>query len=278
MTLLSVETEQHLITTARRIRKNVLTAIHAVGTGHAGSSLSLIEILVMLYFRHLKIDPKCPNWEDRDWFILSKGHGSPALYATLAAAGYFSEERLQSLRQFGSGLHGHPVAGQLPGIDVSTGSLGQGLSIAVGLALGFMRQGRTNRVVCILGDGELQEGQNWEAANTASTFGVANLCCIVDRNGLQNDGDTETIMPLGDLCARFRAFGWQAMEIDGHNFQAIDKALWYARQSSVPCILVAKTVKGRGVSFMEGVVKWHHHPIDNNHLVLALSELDGALM
>lgn len=275
MNLLTTEREQYLVTTACHIRKNLLMAIHAVGTGHAGSSLSLIEILVVLYFQYLKIDPKKPNWEERDWFILSKGHGSPALYATLAAAGYFSEKRLRHLRKFGSGLHGHPVAGALPGIDVSTGSLGQGLSIAVGLALGFRQQGRSNRVVCVLGDGELQEGQNWEAANAASQFGLTNLCCIVDRNGLQNDGETEAIMQLGDLCSRFKSFGWQTIEIDGHDFNAIDKSLRLAQQSLVPCIIVANTIKGRGISFMEGVVKWHHHPISDEQLSLCLSELNG---
>lgn len=273
---LSTEAEEkRLRGIARDLRRALLRAIHEAQTGHAGSSLSLVEILVSLYFRHLRIDPARPHWEDRDWCLLSKGHGSPALYAALALRGYFGVERLSELRRFGSGLEGHPVAGKLPGVDVSTGSLGQGLSIAAGLAAGFKLQGRSNGVFCIVGDGELQEGQNWEAMNAAAAFRLMNLCCIVDRNRLQNDGPTEEIMPLGDLPARFRAFGWEAIEVDGHDLAELDEALLWARGGAGPRAIVALTVKGRGVSFMEGVVKWHHHPIDPSQLQAALAEIES---
>lgn len=272
---LTVAEERRLRGIARDIRRALLRAIHEAQTGHAGSSLSLVEILVSLYFLHLRIDPARPDWQERDWCLLSKGHGSPALYTALALRGYFEAERLSELRRFGSGLEGHPVAGKLPGIDASTGSLGQGLSIAAGLALGFRFQRRSNGVFCIVGDGELQEGQNWEAANAAAAFRLMNLCCIVDRNRLQNDGPTEEIMPLGDLTARFRAFGWEAVEVDGHDLAELDQALRWARCGAGPRAIIAHTIKGRGVSFMEGEVKWHHHPIDASQLAAALAEIEG---
>lgn len=258
---------------AARVRRSVLRAIHAVGTGHAGSSLSAIDLLVLLYAEHLRVRPDEPGWEDRDRVVFSKGHGAPALYAVLAEVGYFPIDELGTLRQLGSRLHGHPVAGTAPGIDVSTGSLGQGLSIAVGLATGLDLRGSPARVFCVLGDGELQEGQNWEAIAYAAGRRLPNLIAIVDRNGLQNDGPTEAIHPLEEVARRWEAFGWTAFDVDGHDLAALDAALERAIAAPGPAVVVARTVKGKGVSFMEGVVKWHHHPISDDELHAALQEL-----
>lgn len=258
---------------ARRIRRLTLDSIHRAQTGHAGPSLSMVEMLTLLYFRHLRYDPADPRAEWRDRFILSKGHGAPGLYATLAHAGVLPVEELGSLRRLGTRLQGHPNARDLPGVDASTGSLGQGLSIALGLALGFRMDGRPNRVYCMLGDGELQEGQNWEAIMAAPALGVPNLTALVDRNGLQSDGPTEGIIPLGDLGARWRAFGWDTHVVDGHEFHTLDAALTAARASDRPSVVVANTVKGKGVSYMEGVTHWHHHPISDAELAVALDEL-----
>ncbi|HEU5319713.1 MAG TPA: transketolase [Methylomirabilota bacterium] len=259
---------------AREIRETTLRAIHAVQTGHAGSSLSMVELLTILYFRHLRYDVRNPRWPERDHFLLSKGHGAPGLYATLAHAGFFPLDEMLTLRRLGSRLQGHPNANDLPGLDASLGSLGQGLSVAVGLALGFKLQGRANRVYCLLGDGELQEGQNWEAMMAAAGLGLGALVAIVDRNGLQNDGDTEQIVPLGDLAAKARAFGWRTWTVDGHDFEALDRALAEAvAPAPAPAMLIARTVKGKGVSYMEGVVKWHHHPINDAELAHAMRDL-----
>jgi transketolase len=264
-----------LTTKAREIRLSILRAIHAVQTGHPGSSLSMIEILTLLYFRILRYNPKDPEWDGRDYFLLSKGHGSPALYATLAHAGFFELSELATLRRFGTRLHGHPKAGALPGVDASTGSLGQGLSVAVGLALGHRKRGLGNKVHCLLGDGELQEGQNWEAMMAGAAWKLGNLTAIVDRNGLQNDDETERIIPLGDLVAKAEAFGWRCRSVDGHSFEALDEGFRFALSDPErPCLLVANTVKGKGVSYMENVVKWHHHPISADELALAVSELE----
>ena len=263
-----------IATTARQL---TIESIYHAGTGHAGSSLSLVEILVSLYFRHLRFDVLKPDEPDRDRLILSKGHAAPVLYTVLALAGWYPVDWLKTLRQFGSPLQGHPKARVLPGIDVSTGSLGQGLSIGLGLASGFKRLQRDSRVYCILGDGELQEGQNWEAMMAAPALGADNLVAIVDRNGLQNDGETESIITLGDLVAKARAFGWHAMAIDGHDLGQIDAALTAARETpGRPTIVIAKTVKGKGISFMENVVKWHHHPISDDDYRQAMSELSAT--
>ena len=267
-----------LVAHARDIRGLTLRAIHHAQTGHAGPSLSMVEILALLYFRHLRYDPRDPAWEQRDRFVLSKGHGAPGLYATLAHAGVLPVEELATLRQLGTRLQGHPNARDLPGIDVSTGSLGQGLSIALGLALGFRLQARDNWVYCLLGDGELQEGQNWEAAMAAPALGLSRVTAIIDRNGFQSDGPTEMVMSLGDLEAKWRAFGWSTHVVDGHDFVALDRTLLAARESTLPTAIIAMTVKGKGVSYMEGVTRWHHHPIADDELAVALRELavDGG--
>jgi transketolase len=251
----------------------VLRSIFEAQTGHEGPSLSMVEILTMLYFKHLRYDPQNPREPGRDYLILSKGHGAPGLYATLAQAGVLPAAELSTLRRLGSRLQGHPCSPALPGIDVSTGSLGQGLSIGVGLALGFRHKEMSNRVYCILGDGELQEGQNWEAAMSAAKWRLSNLIAVLDRNRLQNDGETESVMPLGDLGEKWRSFGWNASEIDGHDLEALDQALTAARTASGPTIVIANTVKGKGVSFMEGAVQWHHHPLDEASFNRAMAEL-----
>jgi len=260
---------------ARRTRISILSAIHKAGTGHAGSSLSIVDVLTYLYDSVLRYDIHRPDWPDRDWLIFSKGHGAPALYACLAHAGFFDPAELVTLRGLGSRLQGHPKAGLLPGVDVSTGSLGQGLSIACGLALSFRLRSRANRVFCILGDGEMQEGQNWEAMMVASSLNLDNLTAIVDRNGLQNDGPTERIVALGDLTTKATVFGWYSEAFNGHDFSAIESALRRALATNSPALLVANTVKGKGISYMEGVVHWHHHPISDADYAQAMRELEA---
>jgi transketolase len=260
---------------ALRTRISILSAIHKAGTGHAGSSLSIVDVLTYLYDSVLRYDVHRPDGPDRDWLIFSKGHGAPALYACLAHAGFFDPGELVTLRGLGSRLQGHPKAGLLPGVDVSTGSLGQGLSIACGLALSFLLRRRANRAFCILGDGEMQEGQNWEAMMAAAALNLDNLIVIVDRNGLQNDGPTEDIVALGDLTAKAIAFGWYAEAFDGHDFCAIEAAIRRALAADRPAMLVANTVKGKGVSYMEGVVHWHHHPISDADYAQAMRELEA---
>ena len=263
---------------AKAIRGLVIEAIHTVGTGHAGSSLSMIEILTLLYFRHMRVRPDNPHWPERDYLVLSKGHGSPGLYATLAEAGFLPKKEMLTLRRLGTRLQGHPNANDLPGVDVCTGSLGQGISNAVGLGIGFKHLGKSNRVYCILGDGELQEGENWEAFMAASHFHLDNIVAVLDRNRLQGDGDTEVVMALGHISAKLSAFGWDVSEIDGHDFDALDSALIDAQRAKHrPSFIVANTIKGRGVSYMEGVMEWHHHPINEEQYAVAVAEIDQGL-
>jgi len=261
---------------ARQARRLVIDAIHERGTGHAGSSLSIIEVLTHLYFAHLDVDPADPERADRDRLVFSKGHGSPALYAVLALRGYFDRGLMRTLRSLGSGLQGHPHAGMLPGVDQSTGSLGQGISCALGMALGLRMRASKARVFCILGDGEMQEGQNWEAFMAAAHYGVGNLVAILDWNKLQSDGRLDEIMSLGDIAAKLRAFGWTVSTIDGHDFVDIARGLAEAA-GDVPHFIVADTVKGRGVSFMEDVMHWHHHPISDDEFAQAMGELETGL-
>ncbi|UXY15803.1 transketolase [Chitiniphilus purpureus] len=266
--------QNSLKTTACAIRRLIIESIYKAQTGHAGPSLSLVEVLTALYFRHLKLRPSDPDDPTRDRLILSKGHAAPVLYATLAQAGFFPVEWLDSLRKLGSPLQGHPNVGLVPGIEASTGSLGQGISISLGLAIGLRRRQLPSRVYCIVGDGELQEGQNWEAMMATAAFKVNNLTVIVDRNGLQNDGATETIMPLGDLSAKVESFGWNTVEINGHDFNQIDQALSAVKINDRPTMIIAHTIKGKGISFMEGIVKWHHHPISSEEYQHAMAELE----
>lgn len=259
---------------ANNIRKKIIHSIYHAQTGHEGPSLSMVEILTLLYSKYLNINPLDPFDPNRDFLILSKGHGSPGLYAALAEFGLIPEEELLTLRRLGSRLQGHPNAEALPWVNFSTGSLGQGLSVGIGLALGFHLQNKINKVFCILGDGELQEGQNWEAAMSASALGISNLIAIIDRNKIQSDGFTENIMPLGDLESKWRSFGWNTYRIDGHDFIKLDNALTDAiNYKEKPSIIIAETIKGKGISFMENSPQWHHFPLDEENYKKSLTEL-----
>jgi transketolase len=269
--------QEQLRELARQVRISTLRMIHRAGSGHTGSSLSCVEILVCLYFVEMRHFAFEPHWPGRDRFVLSKGHAAPALYAVLQRAGYLTERDLLRLRELSSPLQGHPDSRRCPGVEASTGSLGQGLSIAHGMALALRDSPEQPRVYVLLGDGELQEGQNWEAAMSAAHRRTANLCAIVDANGLQIDGEVNRIKRVDPLVDKFRAFGWNALEIDGHDPGAILGALDEARScGDRPSVLVARTVKGKGVSFIENQVIWHGKAPDDEELARALREL-GAL-
>jgi transketolase len=248
---------------ARECRVQILRALAHAGSGHPGGSLSVIDILTVLYFNRMRYDPHHPDREDRDRLVLSKGHSVPAQYCCMANAGFFPESQLVSLRRLGSPLQGHPDRTALPGIEAATGSLGQGLSVAVGMALATRLAGRTSRVYCILGDGEIQEGQVWEAAMSAPKLGqpdhaLDNLCVILDNNGIQLDGFVKAILDLEPVVDKWKAFGWPVLEISGHDLGQIDKALDEAETiKGRPTFIVAHTVKGKGVSFMENDPDWH---------------------
>ncbi|MDR1713429.1 MAG: transketolase [Coriobacteriales bacterium] len=260
---------------AQAMRRDIVASITAAGSGHPGGSLSATDILATLYFGEvLNHRPEEPSWPERDRFILSKGHAAPVLYAALAHAGYFPVEELTSLRKFGSRLQGHPDMHKLPGVEVSTGSLGQGLSIAAGLALALRNQGSQAQVFVLLGDGELQEGQVWEAAMFAAHQRLGNLIAIVDNNNLQIDGQVEEVNSLGDIAAKFSAFGWQAQTVEGHEIAALKSALdAAAAHSAGPAVLIASTVKGKGVSFMENQCGWHGKAPSQEQCDSALLEL-----
>ncbi|MGI6536059.1 MAG: transketolase [Eggerthellaceae bacterium] len=261
---------------ANDMRQDIVRMISKAGSGHPGGSLSCIDILTALYFGDvMKYDPANPKWDGRDYFILSKGHAAPALYATLAHAGYFPREELDTLRQLGSRLQGHPDSNLLPGVEVGTGSLGQGLSIACGLACGLRLKGNDRTVFTVLGDGEAQEGQVWEAATFAVHEGIDNLVAILDANGLQIDGPTVDVCQSGDLGDKFAAFGWEVERIDGHDIPALVVALRRLQETrdGKPHLLVAETVKGKGVSFMENQVGWHGKAPNEEQTAAALAEL-----
>ena len=258
----------------RQVRRDILTMTHAAGSGHPGGSLSAVEILVSLYFDQMTLDPSQPQDPDRDRFLLSKGHAAPLLYSVLARRGFFDPALLPTLRPLDSPLQGHPHMDRLPGLDCSSGSLGQGLSIANGLALAARQQGKTYRTYCLLGDGEVQEGQIWEAAMTAAHFGLDNVCAIVDDNGVQLDGLTREIMAVEPLNEKFRAFGWHVIDVDGHDLTALAAAFQEAKATQgKPTVLIARTVKGKGVSFMEGQPAWHGKAPNDQELAAALQEI-----
>jgi len=243
---------------AREMRAHIIKMLAAAGSGHPGGSLSATEIVASLYFKHMNIDPGRPDWPDRDRFVLAKGHAAPALYAALALRGYFPEDDLVTLRKLGSHLQGHPAMGLTPGVDMSTGSLGQGLSVSVGMALAGRIDQRDYYVYCLMGDGEIQEGQVWEAAMSASHYHVDHLIAFVDHNGLQIDGPNCDVMNILPIAEKFEAFGWHTQVIDGADFEAIDAAIAAAKDKvGKPSLIVLETIKGKGVSFMEGVVDWH---------------------
>lgn len=248
--------------------------ICAAGSGHPGGSLSCVEILAVLYYEVMHIDPAQPDDPERDRFLLSKGHAAPALYSVLARRGYFDPKLLPTLRQLGSPLQGHPHQERLPGLDCSSGSLGQGLSIANGLALAAKRQGKPYRSYCLLGDGEVQEGQVWEAAMTAAHYKLDNVCAIVDDNGVQLDGPTAQIMNVEPLGDKFAAFGWQVLPVDGHNVEDLALAFQEAAETKGrPTVLLAQCVKGKGVSFMENQCAWHGKAPSREELAAALAQL-----
>ena len=259
---------------AKKVRYNVVKMIGLAESGHPGGSLSATDIIVALYYKLMNHDPKNPNKEDRDRFVLSKGHCCPALYAVLAELGYFDEDELWKLRKTGALLQGHPSI-KTPGIEANTGSLGHGFSVAVGMALGCRLDKLDNHVYVLLGDGECQEGQVWEAAMAASHYKLDNLIGFVDRNRLQIDGCTEDVMCLGDLKEKFKAFGWDVFEIDGHNFEQIIETVEKAKsmKNGKPKMIIANTVKGKGVSFMENNVGFHGRAPNKEELEQALKEL-----
>ena len=270
-------TSDELLKMCRTVRTDILTMVHEAGSGHPGGSLSAAEIMTALYFGDvMRVDPQDPEWEGRDRFILSKGHVAPVVYSVLARKGFFSVEELKTLRKFGSILQGHPHMQSTPGLDCSSGSLGQGLSIANGLAIGFKKQKMDNRVYCLMGDGELQEGQIWEAVMTAAQNKLDNVCAIVDYNHVQLDGSTEEIKDLGDLTEKWHAFGWNVIEVDGHDIEAVLKAFAMAEAfKGKPTVLIANTIKGKGVSFMENDSNWHGTAPNADQLAQALNEING---
>ena len=243
---------------AIEIRKGIIEAVYSAESGHPGGSLSIADILTVLYFHELNIDEKNPEWEDRDRLVLSKGHCSPALYSALANRGYFPIEDLKTFRKIDSYLQGHPDKNKVPGVDMTTGSLGQGLSAANGMAIAGKMDKKEYRVYCILGDGEIEEGQIWEAAMTSSKYKLDNLCVIVDNNNLQIDGTIEEVMSPYPIDEKFRSFGFEIIKIDGHNIEEIIKAFEVARNvKGKPTCIIAKTIKGKGVSYMENQAYWH---------------------
>jgi len=259
---------------ARELRRRVIEMLGEAGSGHPGGSLSAADIITVLYWHEMNIDPARPDWPDRDRFVLSKGHAAPILYAALAEKGYFPVEDLKTLRKLGSHLQGHPDSNKTPGVEVPTGSLGQGLSIANGMALAAKMDGRDYRVYALLGDGEIEEGMVWEAAMTSAHYKLDNLVAIVDNNNLQIDGDVRDVMGVDDIAERFRSFGWYALDIDGHCIGQIIAALRLARGiKGKPTVIVAHTVKGKGVSFMENQVGWHGNAPSKEQTEAALAEL-----
>ncbi len=258
------------------IRCDIIAMLGEAGSGHTGGSLSVTDILTTLFFSELKHDPQNPSWQERDRFILSKGHAAPALYAALARTGYFSSDELLTIRKLNSSLQGHPDMNKTPGVEMSTGSLGQGLSVACGMAVAARdKSGKPGyRVYAVLGDGELNEGQVWEAAASASHYKLDNLCAIVDNNGLQIDGRTQDVMNMDSISDKWKAFGWNVIEADGHDMQNLLAALSSARnETGRPTVIVAKTVKGKGITFMENKAGWHGVAPSQEQVCQALEEL-----
>ena len=263
---------------ACKVRHGILDGVYSAKAGHPGGSMSATELFTYLYFKEMNIDPKDPKKADRDRFVLSKGHTAPGLYATLAHRGFFPVEDLPTLRHTGSYLQGHPNMNTVPGIDMSTGSLGQGVSVACGMALAGKTQNQNYRVYTLLGDGEIQEGQVWESCMLAAHYKLDNLCLIVDNNGLQIDGNIADVMSPYPIVDKLAAFGFHVMAIDGHDFQQIENAMNEAKTiTGKPCAIVMKTVKGKGVSFMENNAGWHGKAPNEAEYLQAKAELNAAL-
>mgnify|MGYP000512343908 CR=1 FL=1 len=261
---------------ACKVRMGAIEGVYNAKSGHPGGSLSIADILTYLYFHRLNIDPKNPQWEDRDRLVMSKGHAAPAYYSVLAHRGYFPVEELKTLRKSDSRLQGHPNMRTVPGVDASTGSLGQGISIAVGMALGAKKTGNPCHVYTIIGDGESQEGLVWEASMAAAHYHLDNLTVIFDHNGLQIDGSNDEVMSLGDIQAKFKAFGYDVIDVaDGNDMQQVLDALHAPACPGKPRLIHLHTLKGKGVSFMEGQVGWHGKAPNAEQTAQALSELEG---
>jgi transketolase len=268
---------QELREIARSIRIDIIRMLHEAGSGHPGGSLSAVEIVTSLFYTQMRHDPKNPSWEKRDRFVLSKGHGCPVLYAVLSKLGYFPQEELMTLRKLGSRLQGHPDPGKLNCLEAATGALGQGLSVAIGMALASQLDGNPWRVYCLTGDGETQEGQIWEAAMSAPKFKLDNLTVIVDHNKGQIDGHTYEVMDLDPIEDKWRAFNWHVIRIDGHRFEEVIPALKEAEKiKGKPVVIIADTVKGKGVSFMENVIAWHGVAPNKEETERAVQELENA--
>ena len=263
---------------ANRARLLAVEAVHRAASGHPGGSLSCLDALTALYFNEMRVDPANPQWAERDRFVLSKGHCAPALYAVLALRGFFPVEDLQMLRSIKSHLSGHPDMKYVPGVDMSTGSLGQGLSTAVGMALAAKHTGKTFRTSAICGDGEIEEGQIWEAVMAAAKCKLDNLCAFIDVNGLQSDGNTADVMPSEPLDQKLEAFNWHVVKIDGHNIDQILSALAEARScKGMPTAILMKTVKGKGVSYMENNAGWHGKAPNADEFAIARAELEAKI-
>ena len=259
----------------RQVRRDIINMTANAGSGHPGGSLSAVELMVSVFYNHMRVDPQNPKAENRDRFVLSKGHAAPCYYGVLAEKGFFSRDEFKNFRQLHSILQGHPDCKKVPGIDASTGSLGQGCSIAVGMALGAKLQGKDTKVFAMLGDGECQEGQIWEAAMAAAHYKLDNLTVILDHNGLQIDGRNDDVMSLGNICAKFAAFGFDTVTVNGHDIDAVTAALRLPHTTGKPKFICCETVKGKGVSFMEGKSAWHGKAIPDAEFAQAMQELGG---
>ena len=270
--------KKQLQITACKVRMGVIESTHGAKAGHPGGSLSAAEVFTYLYFKEMNIDPKNPKWEDRDRFVLSKGHTAPGLYAALAHKGFFPVEDLPTLRHIGSYLQGHPNMNETPGVDMSTGSLGQGISAAAGMALAAKYQGKTNRVYTLLGDGEIQEGQVWEAMMFAAHYNLDNFCAIIDNNGLQIDGAVADVMSPYPIDEKLKAFGFDVAVVDGHDFEQLEAAFAQAKATTgKPFAIIMQTVKGKGVSFMENNAGWHGKAPNDEEYAQAMAELKAQL-
>lgn len=270
-------TKKELEKIACKVRIGIIEGVHSAKSGHPGGSLSCAEILTYLYFKHMNIDPKNPKDENRDRFVLSKGHAAPVLYSVLANRGYFDVNELKSLRHIGAMLQGHPDMKHIPGVDMSTGSLGQGISAACGMALSAKHFGNSYRVYTVLGDGEIEEGQVWEAAMFAGNKGLSNLVAFVDFNNLQIDGTIDEVNSAKPIDKKFEAFNWNTICIDGNDFEQIENALKEAEKSDKPTAIIASTVKGKGVSYMENAVNWHGAAPNDELYEQAMKELKAQL-
>lgn len=271
-------TLERLKAIASEIRKNIITMITESHSGHPGGSLSCVEIITTLYFSEMNVSVQKKNDPDRDRFVLSKGHAAPALYSVLAEKGYFEKEELMGLRKLGSRLQGHPNMNTVPGVDMSTGSLGQGISAAVGMALAGKLDKKDYRVYSLLGDGELAEGQVWEATMSAAHYKLDNLTAFVDHNGLQIDGRVSEVMGSDPVDAKFAAFGWNTISVDGHDFVQIKNAIEEAKKTKgKPTVIICETIKGKGVSFMENEASWHGTAPTKEQCQKALDEIGGAV-